>query len=62
MVWAQRFCCAHISFSEKTAKKSKKHLDKSIHGVITHIEHLIEDAGNEIERIVDEEKNIDSRG
>jgi len=31
MVWAQRFCCAHISFSEKTAKKSKKHLDKSIH-------------------------------
>lgn len=30
--------------------------------IITHIEHLIEDAGNEIERIVDEEKNIDSRG
>lgn len=30
--------------------------------VITHIEHLIEDAGNEIERIADEEKNIDSRG
>lgn len=30
--------------------------------IITHIEHLIEDAGNEIERIADEEKNIDSRG
>lgn len=30
--------------------------------IITHIEHLIEDAGNEIEKIVDEEKNIDSRG
>lgn len=30
--------------------------------IITNIEHLIEDAGNEIERIVDEEKNIDSRG
>ena len=30
--------------------------------IITHIDHLIEDAGNEIERIVDEEKNIDSRG
>lgn len=30
--------------------------------VITHIEHLIEDAGNEIERIADEEKNIDIRG
>lgn len=30
--------------------------------IITHIEYLIEDAGNEIERIVDEEKNIDSRG
>lgn len=30
--------------------------------IITHIEHLMEDAGNEIERIADEEKNIDSRG
>lgn len=30
--------------------------------IITHIEHLIEDAGNEIERIADEEKNINSRG
>ena len=30
--------------------------------IISHIEHLIEDAGNEIEKIVDEEKNIDSRG
>lgn len=30
--------------------------------IITHIEHLIEDARNEIERIADEEKNTDSRG
>lgn len=30
--------------------------------IITHIEHLIKDAGNEIERIADEEKNTDSRG
>ena len=30
--------------------------------IITHIEHLIEDAGNEINRIADEEKNTDSRG
>lgn len=30
--------------------------------IITHIEHLIEDARNEIDRIADEEKNTDSRG
>lgn len=30
--------------------------------IITHIEHLIEDARNEIDRISDEEKNTDSRG
>lgn len=30
--------------------------------IITHIEQLIEDARNEIERIADEEKNTDSRG
>lgn len=30
--------------------------------IITHIEHLIEDARNEINRIADEEKNTDSRG
>lgn len=30
--------------------------------IITHIEHLIEDARNEIERIVDEETDTDSRG
>ncbi len=30
--------------------------------IITHIEHLIQDARKEIERIADEEKNTDSRG
>ncbi len=30
--------------------------------IITHIEHLMEDARKEIERIADEEKNTDSRG
>ena len=30
--------------------------------IITHIEHLIQDAHKEIERIADEEKNTDSRG
>lgn len=35
---------------------------KHTNHIITHIEHLIEDAKSEIERIADEEKNIDSRG